>query len=102
MLPVYGMVVFLEPLFELFKDCNFILRGGIYCIFIFIGEFFSGILLRYIGVCPWDYSNAVYNIQGLIRLDYAPLWFIAGLLFERINSLQHTQSYGKISETNAV
>lgn len=35
-------------------------------------------------MCPWDYSHAKTNIDGVIRLDYAPLWMAAGLLFERI------------------
>ena len=44
----------------------------------------SGTLLRKVDACPWDYSNTPFNIKGLIRLDYAPLWFCAGLLFEKI------------------
>ena len=36
------------------------------------------------GVCPWDYTGRHSNIDGLIRLDFAPLWFMTGLLFEQI------------------
>ena len=35
-------------------------------------------------MCPWDYSRARSNIQGVIRLDYAPVWFLTGLLYERL------------------
>jgi len=35
-------------------------------------------------MCPWDYSNTPLNYRGLIRPDYAPLWFGAGLFFEKI------------------
>ena len=44
----------------------------------------SGTFLKRHGMCPWDYSHAKTNIDGVIRLDYAPLWMAAGLLFERI------------------
>ena len=29
-------------------------------------------------------QQAKLNIKGVIRLDYAPVWFMTGLLFERI------------------
>ena len=35
-------------------------------------------------MCPWDYSQCRANIHGLIRLDFAPLWFAVGLLFEQL------------------
>lgn len=34
--------------------------------------------------CPWDYSKCKYNIKGVIRLDYAPIWFIVGLFYENV------------------
>jgi uncharacterized membrane protein len=54
--------------------------GAIYAL-----EFVSGFLLcRLIGKCPWDYTGKGLNIAGYIRLDYAPAWFLCGLLFERV------------------
>jgi uncharacterized membrane protein len=47
-------------------------------------EFSSGSILRHFGMCPWDYSGTPFQYKGLIRLDYAPLWFFTGLLFEKI------------------
>ena len=44
----------------------------------------TGSFLRRFEACPWDYSKSPLNVNGLIRLDYAPLWFGAGLLFEKI------------------
>ena len=35
-------------------------------------------------MCPWDYSGAKTSIKGVIRLDYAPYWMIAGLIFEKL------------------
>ncbi len=53
---------------------------------IFAAELGSGSILRYFHVCPWDYSKNPVNYQGLIRLDYAPVWFAVGLFFEKILS----------------
>lgn len=84
MFPIYGMASILHPLFRLLKRKNIFVRGGIYTFLIFAGEYLSGSFLRKLKACPWDYSKARWNIKGLIRLDYAPLWFGAGLLFEKI------------------
>lgn len=47
-------------------------------------EFLSGwILLKVIGSVPWQYESGV-TVMGLIRLDYAPFWFLLALLFEPI------------------
>lgn len=84
MFPIYGMACFLTPLCRLLQKRNFLVRGFAYTCCIFAGEFLSGSFLKRHGACPWDYSRAKYNIRGVIRLDYAPLWFGAGLLFEKI------------------
>ncbi|RGZ00177.1 hypothetical protein [Clostridium sp. AM58-1XD] len=59
-------------------------HGMLYMVLIFIVEYGSGLWLRTHGMCPWDYSGRHSNINGLIRLDFAPLWFGTGLLFEQI------------------
>ena len=51
---------------------------------IFAGEYLTGSLLKRHNACPWDYSSSPYSVRGLIRLDYAPYWFGAGLIFEKI------------------
>ena len=45
-------------------------------------EFSCGALLRFFDACPWDYTPFEYDFMGLITLEYAPLWFAAGLYFE--------------------
>ena len=50
---------------------------------IFLTEYVSGTILKKRNCCPWDYSHAKLNIHGVIRLDYAPVWFLTGLLYER-------------------
>lgn len=53
-------------------------------VLIFLAEYVSGFFLRLYNMCPWDYTGRFFSIDGLIRLDFAPCWFGAGLLFERI------------------
>lgn len=55
-------------------------------ILIFIVEFTCGLLLKeLLGTCPWNYKNDLLYIYGLITLRYIPVWFAAGLIFERIH-----------------
>ncbi len=84
MFPIYGMASFLSPLCRRLEGKNLFLRGSIYTCCIFTAEYLTGSFLRKFEACPWDYSNAKLNVKGLIRLDYAPLWFGAGILFEKI------------------
>ena len=51
---------------------------------IFFAEFVSGSILKKYGLCPWDYSASPFNVNGVIRLDYAPLWFGLGLFYEAL------------------
>ncbi len=91
MFPIYGSASFLTPLFHLLKKKSIWIRGSIYTALIFLAEFFSGAFLRKHGLCPWNYNHSKWNIGKLIRLDYAPLWFCAGLLFEQTNTRNHTK-----------
>ncbi|HEX3078364.1 MAG TPA: hypothetical protein VHQ24_16020 [Lachnospiraceae bacterium] len=84
MFPIYGMAAFLKPVCKLVKNTNAIVRGGVYTICIFATEFFTGNLLKKYQACPWDYSKSKVNYKGVIRFDYAPLWFIVGLFYEKI------------------
>jgi uncharacterized membrane protein len=88
MFPIYGLAIFLEPVYHNIKHWPIILRGGIYTLLIFTVEYISGWLLQTnLGVCPWDYSHTPYSVDGFIRLDYAPAWFAVGLLFEQLYNL---------------
>ena len=97
MFPIYGMGALLGPIGQAIdrwisdapmgilsiKDRIF-RHGMLYMVLIFVAEYISGAWLRARGICPWDYSGRHSNIHGLIRLDFAPLWFATGLLFEQI------------------
>lgn len=84
MFPIYGCAAFLAPLMKKLKDRSVWKRGLLYMFFIYLGEFFSGSLLKKHDMCPWDYSRSPWQIREIIRLDYAPVWFLVGLLFERV------------------
>lgn len=87
MFPIYGMAVLLEPVHEWIRFSPWIIRGFIWAGIIFIIEYLSGwALAALIGICPWDYTNRTpYSMDGFIRLDFLPVWFLAGLLFERLH-----------------
>ena len=99
MFPIYGSVSLLKPFILLIKQGNIFMRGIIYTICIFTGEFISGTLLNKIKLCPWNYNRNRWHIKGVIRLDYLPFWFIAGLVFEHMLTsknagiVQHDHKY---------
>ena len=99
MFPIYGLGALLSPIGEgidrwlaveggslpsLSAGDRIVRHGVLYMVLIFTAEYFSGAWLRARGICPWDYTGRHSNINGLIRLDFAPLWFCTGLLFEEI------------------
>lgn len=87
MFPIYGLAVFLENVHDRIDSLPWYVRGGIWVVIILSLEYLTGwLLLSFLGKCPWDYSDVTpYHIHGLIRLDYIPAWFLAGLIFERIH-----------------
>jgi len=78
------MAAFLAPLCSKLQKRNALVRGGVYAILIYITEYTTGVLLKKYRACPWDYSKSKYHVNGVIRFDYAPLWILTGLLFEKI------------------
>lgn len=84
MFPIYGCAAVIAPVSQKLSSLPAVIRGFLYTAGIFFTEFFTGALLRYFHMCPWDYSNTPFQYKGLIRFDYTPLWFMMGLLFEKI------------------
>jgi len=84
MFPIYGSAAFFKPVFSLLRHCHLIVRGTVYALSIFGAEYASGRILATHELCPWNYRRHHWHINGLIRIDYFPFWFLAGLLFERI------------------
>ena len=84
MFHIYGMASVLTPLCHAMEGKNVMLRGSVYTTCIFLAEYSTGTWLKKKNCCPWDYSDAKSNYKGIVRFDYAPLWFLVGLMYEKI------------------
>ncbi len=87
MFPIYGLLAPLgEPIHNLMRPRAWPLRGLVYLLGIWAVEYLTGWLLRKLtGKCPWDYSTLRGSVQGILALEYAPVWFVFGLGFERVH-----------------
>jgi uncharacterized membrane protein len=93
---IYGLAIFIEPIHNKFRMLPVIMRGVIYVFVIFSIEYATGYILKsIIGVCPWNYAGNKYSINGIIELDFAPIWFVAGLFFEKLHNLLLKISFTK-------
>lgn len=86
MFPIYGSAALLAPVSRLLRNRPLWLRGLTYMSMIFSTEYLTGLFLTRHKLCPWDYGRSRWNVRRVIRLDFAPYWFGAGLLFERLLS----------------
>ncbi len=86
MFPIYGLASVIKPISLKLKKMKMptIIRGIVYSIGIFMVELITGSILKKTNNCPWDYSDKKYSINGVIRIDYAPLWCIVGVIFEKM------------------
>jgi uncharacterized membrane protein len=83
---VYGLAIVLEPVHNKIRGMPIVIRGGVYAVLILLIEYSTGLfLLKLIGECPWDYGSGRYTINGITRIDYAPIWGMVGLLFEKLH-----------------
>jgi len=88
MFPLYGLIAFLfEPLHDAIRPWFFLWRAAVYGLGFMAIEYLAGWTLRKLtGVCPWDYTGrARWHINGLVRLDYFPLWALLGLGLEYVH-----------------
>lgn len=87
MFPIYGLAIFLEPVHNAIRLWPWFLRGFLWVILIWVLEYVTGGLIKtLVGVIPWDYTGYTrWEINGLIRLDMAPVWMVTGLLFEKVH-----------------
>ena len=82
---IYGCAVFLEPIHDILSNWRWMVRGLLWVVIIWGIEYTSGLILfKILGVYPWYYTGP-FAIDNLVRIDYAPAWFVAGLLFERLH-----------------
>ena len=98
--PVYGLAQPLfEPVHDRLRQHQPMQRAALYGAGILAVEYTSGRLLRrLIGHAPWDYSRARFGIDGLIRLDYLPLWAAYGLGLERLHDFLVGRTASTISD----
>ena len=87
MLFVYAAIY---PLYRLvhpnISHLNSAYRYMLYMCIIYGCEYASGTVLRkFIGSAPWEqyYHGNKWAVDDLIRLDYAPAWIVAALIFEK-------------------
>ena len=87
-LPIYGVsTLVVERLYVALqrRGCPLLGRAVVYTLWTYAWELSTGFVLRQFDACPWDYSafsGALFS--GLITLEYALLWFIGGIVAERV------------------
>lgn len=99
MFPIYGCAAVFAPISRLLRKKSVWFRGLTYMSIIFSTEYFAGKMLRHRSLCPWDYSRCRWNLSRVIRLDYAPCWFVAGLLFERLLGFSSSAAHSEATRT---
>ena len=90
MFPIYGAGgVLFEPVHEFLRVYLWAYRGFVWAALIFLIEYITGYILKStLGKCPWDYDRegeVIASVNGIIRIDYLPVWFCVGLIYERLH-----------------
>lgn len=111
--PIYGATALaLEEVAARLKHLPRPVRALAYTAVIYAAEYSTGwALRRLLGRCPWDYMKSGWSVHGLVRLDYAPAWYLTALAFEPVRdallhvtgeALQHTPEYREAVEAGTV
>src|SRR5579863_4901323 len=99
MFAIYGLAAFLfEPVHNAVRNRPLWQRAAAYSVGITGVEYLSGTALKkLVGVVPWDYSGHGRFVVpgGATRLDYAPLWAVAGLGLERLHDAMGRVTVGE-------
>lgn len=75
-----------EPVHDALRRRRWPVRAVGYGTGFIVVEYAGGLVLRRgLGEAPWDYSHARFQLHGLTRLDYFPLWAAYGLALERVH-----------------
>ena len=84
MLPVYAVVPYIYLFVtSTFKDSGWIVKGFIYMIAFYLLELLAGLIIKaLVGVSPWNYKDYRFHFKEVICLEYAPVWFIYGVVGE--------------------
>lgn len=93
MFPIYAIVPFIYIfVLKYFPEINIFIRGIIYMFSFYFLELISGFLIKkMVGVSPWNYKGRSIkifskkyklNFLGLIYIEYAPIWYLYGIIGE--------------------
>lgn len=87
MIPIYGLAGLLFPsLHRTLRGASLPVRAAVYGAAMLAGEYAVGRALHAsVGAVPWSYEGKRWSVQGVTRLDYAPLWMLYGLALERLD-----------------
>lgn len=84
---IYGTAVLLEPIHDIIIKWKWPFRGVIWLVIIWGIEYTAGLLLsKILGIYPWYYEGP-FAVEGIVNLVFAPAWFIAGLIFEKVHHM---------------
>jgi len=65
------------------KQVMFVFRGLVYMVACLFWEYIFGVVFGFIlNKIPWDYSYSPWSLGGATRIDYAPFWYVGGLVME--------------------
>lgn len=84
MLPIYAAVPYIYFFVtSTFEESGWIVKGFIYMAAFYLLELVAGLIIKaLVGVSPWNYKNYRFNFKEVICLEYAPVWFIYGVVGE--------------------
>ena len=84
MLPVYAAVPFIYVFIQsILPNLVWWQKGIVYMIAFYMLELIAGLIIKaLVGVSPWNYKNYRFHFMEVICLEYAPIWFIYGIIGE--------------------
>ena len=85
---IYALIPLFFKLFNpIVSGKSFFYKVALAVLVIYVVEFLSGLLLKFIlGSCPWEYTEGLH-IMGLVRIDYLPAWLIFAALIISVYQL---------------
>ncbi len=87
MVPTYALIQPLyEPMHDKLRGRNSLVRGLAYGLgFLAVEYLTAASIAKGTGERAWDHSEARWNVDGHIRLDYIFYWAAAGLALEHLH-----------------
>ena len=84
MLPIYTAVPYIYVFIQnALPNMVWWHKGFVYMIAFYLLELSAGFIIKaIIGSSPWNYKNYRFHFMEVICLEYAPVWFIYGIVGE--------------------